>query len=144
MVLLMLLLHQEHLSIPIKIILKCMNLSDEDYETRNIIINIMSEIFPVHDNCLTVYHKSLIDWLTLEGYEEHAFVADVDDGTKHLWEGCKSVYRDIVSVKSESDFELSPERMFALENGGKYLLNVRDTADFHWLVDLPGSLLWSS
>ena len=122
--------------LPIKIILKCMNLSDEDYETRSIIINIMSEILPVHDNCLTVYHKSLIDWLTLEGYEEHAFVADVDDGTKRLWEGCKSVYRDIVSVKSESDFELSPERMFALENGGNYLVNVRDTADFHWLVDV--------
>ena len=121
--------------LPIKIILKCMNLSDEDYETRNIIIN-MSEILPVHDNCLTVYHKSLIDWLTLEGYEEHAFVADVDDGTKRLWEGCKSVYRDIVSVKSKSDFELSPERMFALENGGKYLVNVHDIADFHWLVDV--------
>ena len=122
--------------LPIKFLLKCMNLSDEDYETRNIIINIMSEILPVHDNCLTVYHKSLIDWLTLEGYDEHGFVADVDDGKKRLWEGCKSVYRDIVSMKSVSHFELSPDRKFALENGGKYVVNVGDSADFHWLVNV--------
>ena len=122
--------------LPIKIILKCMNLSDEDYETRNIIINITSEILPVHDNCITVYHKSLIDWLTLEGHEEHAFVADVDDGTKRLWEVCEGLYKDIVFVKSVSDFELSPERKFALENGGEYLVNVGDTADFHWFVNV--------
>ena len=122
--------------LPIRILLKCMNLSDEDYEIRNIIINIMSEILPVHDNCLTVYHKSLIDWLTLKGYEEHAFVADVNDGTKRLWEVCKGIYRDIDSMKSVSDFELSPERKFALENGEKYLVDVGDTVDFHWLVNV--------
>ena len=122
--------------LPIKILLRCMNVSDEDYETRNIIINITSEIFPVYDNYLTVYHKSLIDWLILKGYEEHAFVADVDDGIKRLWEGCKSVYRDIVSMKSVSHFELSPDKKFALDNGGKYAVNVGDSADFHWLVNV--------
>ena len=72
--------------IPIKILLKCMNLSDEKYEIRNTIINIMSEILLLFNNCLNVCHKSLTDWLTLEGYEKHAFVADVDDGTKRLGE----------------------------------------------------------
>ena len=74
--------------------------------------------------------------MTLEGYEEHAFVADVDDGTKRLWEVCEGLYKDIVFVKSVSDFELSPERKFALENGGEYLVNVGDTADFHWFVNV--------
>ena len=96
----------------------------------------MSEIRPVHDNCLTVYHKSLADWLTLEGDEGHGFVADVEEGPKRLLEVCEGVYRDIVSVKSVSDFELSPDRKFALENGGKYLVDVGDTADFHWLVNV--------
>ena len=98
--------------LPIKILLKCMNLSDKKYEIRNTIINIMSEILPVYNDCLTVYHKSLTDWLTLEGYKEHAFVADVDDGTKRLWEVCEGIYRDIESVKSFSNFELSSERKF--------------------------------
>ena len=122
--------------LPIKILLECTNLSDEKYKIRNTIINLMSEILPVYDNCLTVYHKSLADWLTLEGYEEHEFAADVADGTKRLWEVCEGIYRDIVSVKSVSDFKLSLEKKFALENGGKYLVNVGDTAEFHWLVNV--------
>ena len=122
--------------LPIKILLKCMNLSDEKYIIRNTIINKMSEILPVHDNCLTVYHKSLTDWFTLVGYEEHEFVSDVADGTKRLWEVCKGIYRDIDSTKSVSNFELSRERKFALENGGKYLVDVGDTVDFHWLFNV--------
>ena len=31
---------------------------------------------------------------------------------------------------------MSRERKFALENGGKYLVNVGDRADFHWLVNV--------
>ena len=122
--------------LPIEILLKCMNLSDEKYIIRNTIINKMSEILPVHDNCLTVYHTSLTDWFTLEGYKEHEFVADVNDGTKRLWTVCESIYRDIDFTKSVSNFELSRERKFALENGGKYLVNVGDTVDFHWLVNV--------
>ena len=72
----------------------------------------------------------------LERYEEHEFAADVADGTKRLWEVCAGVYRDIVSVKSVSDFKFSLERKFALENGGKYLVDVGDTVDFHWLVNV--------
>ena len=122
--------------LPIKILLKCMNLSDEKYKIRNTIINVMSEILPVYDNCLTVYHKSLTDWLMLEGYEEHEFAADVADGTTRLWEVCEGVYRDIVSVKSVSVLKLSPERKFALENGGNYVVEVGDKVDFHWLVNV--------
>ena len=122
--------------LPIKILLKCMNLSDKKYIIRNTIINKMFEILPVHDNCLTIYHKSLTDWFTLVGFEEHEFVADVNDGTKRLWEVCKGIYRDIDSTKPVSNFELSRERKFALENGGKYLVDVGDTVDFHWLVNV--------
>ena len=79
--------------------------------------------------------KSLTDWLTLDGYEELAFVADVADGTKRLWNACKIVYKDTDSLKSISDFEITPEKMFALENGGKYLVNVSSGTDFEWLVN---------
>ena len=89
--------------LPIKILLKCMNLSDEKYIIRNTIINKMSEILPMHDNCLTVYHKSLTDWFTLMGFEEHEFVADVNDGTKRLWEVCKGIQG--VPKKTESNFK---------------------------------------
>ena len=121
--------------LPIRILVKCMKLSDEDYEIRSAIVNNLSEILPVYDDSLTAYHKSLTDWLTLDGYEEHAFVADVADGTKRLWNACKIVYKGIDSLKSISDFEITPEKMFALENGGKYLVNIGSGTDFEWLVN---------
>ncbi len=118
----------------IKILFTCMGLTEAEYEIRETIIGIMSEILPLYEDCLTVYHKSLWDWLTLHGYDEHAFVANRDDGKKRLWQACKSIYSDILT--SVSDFEISPEISYALKNGGKYLLDVGAAGDFHWLVNV--------
>ena len=117
-------------SLPIKILFTGMGLSSKDYNVRETIISVMSEILPLYDDCLTVYHKSLWDWLTLDGYEEHAFVANVQDGVEHLWRACKSVYIDIDSLRSVSSFKMTPEKMFALQNGGQYLLDVGEADDF--------------
>ena len=122
--------------LPIQILYIAIGLSTEEYKVRETIINIMSEILPPYDSCLTVYHKSLWDWLTLIGYEEHAFKADVEDGVERLWVACKSIYIDIESLGSISNFSLTPARMFALQNGGKYLLDVGDAEDFRWLVHI--------
>ncbi len=120
--------------LPIKILLLSLGLSGEEFEIRETIIGIMSEILPVYEDCLTVYHKSLWDWLTLDGYEEHAFVANVANGIKCLWHACKSIYDDINSLQSVSDFQISSDKKYALKNGGKYLVDVGGTEDFHWLV----------
>ena len=124
--------------LPIKILFTGMGLSNQDYQVREIIITIMSEILPLYEDCLTVYHKSLWDWLRLNGrgYEEHAFVANVRAGVHCLWLACKSVYKDIDSLSSTSHFQVTPEKMFALQNGGQYLLDVGDADDFHWLVHI--------
>ena len=123
-------------SLPIKILFTGMGLSNKDYYVRKIIISVMSEILPLYDDCLTVYHKSLWDWFTLNGYEEHAFVADVQDGVKRLWLACKSVYRDIDSLESISHFQMTADKSFALQNGGQYLLEVGGADDFRWLVHI--------
>ena len=122
--------------IPIKILLTGMGLSSKDYSVREIIISVMSEILPLYEDCLTVYHKSLWDWLTLNGYEEHAFVADVKTGVHCLWLACKGVYQDIDSLESISHFQMTPEKKFALQNGGQYLLDVGEADDFRWLVHI--------
>ena len=119
-----------------KILFTCMGLSSEEFEVREMIVGIMSEILPIYDNSLTVYHKSLWDWLTLNGYDEHAFVADVEDGKYRLWQACENVYRDIVSLGSFSDFQISPETNYALKSGEKWLLEVGSGEDFHWLVNV--------
>ena len=123
-------------SLPIKILFTGMGLSSKDYNVRETIISVMSEILPLYDDCLTVYHKSLWDWLTLNGYDEHRFVADVQDGVKRLWLACKGVYQNIDSSESISHFQMTPEKMFALQNGGQYLLDVGEADDFRWLVHI--------
>ncbi len=116
-------------------------MSGEEFEIRETIIEIMSEILPVYEDCLTVYHKSLRDWLTLDGYAEHAFVANVANGIKCLWRACKSIYNDINYLRSVSDFQISSEKKYALENGGKYLVDVDDMEDFHWLLHVGVNFL---
>ena len=120
--------------LPMKILFECVGVSTEDYEVRKTIIGIMSEILPVYEDCLSVYHKSLFDWLILDGYEEHEFAANVEDGNERIWYACKSIYSVISSL--ESDFQISPEKRYALANGEKYMLAVGKTEDFHWLVNV--------
>ena len=96
--------------LPITILFKCMGLCTEDFDLRETIVGIMSEILPVYKGCLTVYHKSLWDWLTLDGYDEHAFGGDVVDGTKRLMQVCRNIYSDIASLQSVSELQVSPEK----------------------------------
>ena len=127
--------------LPFSIVFTCMGLSGKEFELRQTIIGIMSEILPIYDDCLTVYHKSLWDWLTLNGYEEHSYSADVTDGNKRLWHACKNVYRDIDSLSSVSDFQISRQNRYALENGGKYFVNIGETEDFRLLVNVKVNFL---
>ena len=122
--------------LPFTILLTCMDLSDKKFEIREMILGIMSEILPVYDDCLTVFHKSLWDWLTLNGHKEHVFAADVADGKKRLWRACKKMYTDIDLLSSVSDFQISPERRYALENGWESFVNVDGTEDWEWLVNI--------
>ncbi|XP_028403489.1 uncharacterized protein LOC114526168 isoform X1 [Dendronephthya gigantea] len=111
-----------------------MGLSREEFKVRKAVLDLLSEILPVYDQCLTVYHKSLWDWLTLNGFEEHAFVADVDDGNRRLWRACKKQFCEIDALKSVLEFQISPENRYALENGWKYLVDTGEVEEFHWLV----------
>ena len=122
--------------LPFRFLFACIDLFAEQFKIRKTVVGKMSEILPVYDDCLTVFHKSLWDWLKLDGYEEHAYAADVADGKKRLWRACKKVYTDIHSLSSVSNFQISPEKMYALENGVKYFVNVDCTEDWKWLVNV--------
>ncbi len=47
----------------------------------------------------------------------------------------------LISLRSVSDFQISSEKMYALKNGGKYLLDVGDMEDLHWLVRFRSKFL---
>ena len=46
------------------------------------------------------------------------------------------MYTDIDSLSSVSDFQISAEKRYALENGVKYFVNVDGTEDWEWLVNV--------
>ena len=122
--------------LPFRFLFACMDLFSERFEVRKTIVGIMSEILPVYDDCLTVFHMSLLDWLKLDGYEEHAYVANFAHGMVRIWRACKKVYADIDSLSSVSDFQISQEKRYALENGDEYFVNVDGTEDWEWLVNV--------
>ena len=66
--------------LPFRFLFACMDLYSEQFEVGNTIVGVMSEILPVYNDCLTVFHKSLQDWLNLHGYEVHAYTANAADG----------------------------------------------------------------
>ena len=122
--------------LPFRFLFGCMDLYSEEFEVGKTIVGIMSEILPVYDDCLTVFHKSLRDWLKLHGDDVHAYTANAADGKKRLWRACKKVYTNIDSLSLVSNLEISPEKRYALENGVDYFVNVDGAEDWEWLVNV--------
>jgi hypothetical protein len=55
-------------------------------------------------------------------------------GNERIWCACKGVYSDINCLSSVSEFQMSSEKRYALENGDNLLLDVGDTDDLYWFV----------
>ncbi|XP_046857842.1 uncharacterized protein LOC124451264 [Xenia sp. Carnegie-2017] len=80
--------------LPLTLLFNYLGFSDDiKFEVRNKIIELLSQILPVYDDCLTVYHKSLIDWLKSDGYEQHGFTVEPKNGHKFLWHACEKVFK---------------------------------------------------
>ena len=123
--------------LPLCLLPECLGLpNDSEYEVRNAINEVMSSIFPVYDDCLTVYHKSLIDWLTSTGYKEHAFTVDLKSGHKSLWRICEKVFNQIVSLSTLSDLKTDSLTRYALNHGISHMVQSGNEFSYHWSVDV--------
>lgn len=127
--------------LPLSLLPECLGLPDNaSYEVRKRINDVMSSILPVYDDCLTVYHKSVIDWLTSVGYEEHPFtVVDSQGGHAQLWHACEKEYKDINKLTTLSKLRIngmSPMTKYALDYGISHMINSANETSYSWLVDL--------
>ncbi|XP_046857812.1 uncharacterized protein LOC124451232 [Xenia sp. Carnegie-2017] len=109
---------------------------DIKFEVRSKIIELLSQILPVYDDCLTVYHKSLIDWLKSDGYEQHVFTVDPKNGHKFLWHACEKVFEQIKSMNIFEDQMNTAMIKYAMKNGIYYLSKCGENVDFSWAVDI--------
>ena len=70
-------------------------LHDINFEDIIKTIEMISQILPVYDDCLTVYHKSHIDWLKSAGYERHEFTVNsqsILNGHQLLGRACEKEF----------------------------------------------------
>ncbi|XP_046857550.1 uncharacterized protein LOC124450947 [Xenia sp. Carnegie-2017] len=123
--------------LPLTLLLSCLGFSgDIKFEVRSKIIELLSQILPVYDNCLTVYHKSLIDWLKSDGYEEHEFTVNPVNGHMLLWHACEKVFEQILSMNIFEDQMNTAMINYALKNGIYHMSKCGENVDENWLVNV--------
>jgi hypothetical protein len=76
-------------SLPLTFFTQALGLGPDCRETKNIIMKVnvtVSCLLYVSDNDLvTVFHKSVIDWLLARGYQNHEYAVKISGGNKSLW-----------------------------------------------------------
>ena len=123
--------------LPLSLLPECLGLPEHsEYEVREAINEVMSLILPVYDDCLTVYHKSLIDWLTSVSYKEHAFTVDSQSGQKSLWKSCEKVFDQIVLLNQLSCVKTNPLMRYALAHGISHMIQSGSEESYYWSVNV--------
>ena len=123
--------------LPLSLLPEYLGLPDDiEYKVRESIMGIMSSILPVYDDCLTVYHKSLRDWLISDGYKEHAFTVDSQTGHEYLWRICKKMFDQVISLSTFSSFKQCPMTRYALIHGISHMIQSGSKTSYHLSVDV--------
>jgi WD40 repeat protein len=127
-------------SLPLSFVTRAFGLAPDNRETRKIIDKVnetVSCLLYVFDELVTVFHKSVIDWLLAEGYKDHEYTVKVSDGNKSLWVICEQVFEEIKkNVCSGDDLSLTNDVKYALYCGPRHLVACKMKESYFWLVDV--------
>ncbi|CAB4038660.1 E3 ubiquitin- ligase DZIP3, partial [Paramuricea clavata] len=125
--------------LPLSFISRALGLASDCRETTKIINKVnetVSCLLYVSDDLVTVFHKSVIDWLLAEGYKNHEYAVKVSDGNKSLWLRCEQVFEEIKKrICSLDDLDLTNDVKYALDHGFRYLKACNMEESFFWVVD---------
>ena len=107
--------------LPLTFVTRTFGLASDCRETKNIINKVnmaVSCLLYVSDDVVTVFHKSVIDWLLAKGYKDHEYTVKVSDGNKSLWLICGQIFEYIKkTVCSRHDLNLASDVQYALRDG---------------------------
>jgi WD40 repeat protein len=127
-------------SLPLSFFARALDLDPGCREMRRIINKVneaISCLLYISNDVVTVFHKSVYDWLLGNGYNDHEYSVKIDNGSKRLWKMCKQIFEKIKeTVISGNDVKSTNEVMYTLKYGHDYLLACDMKDDFHWLVDM--------
>lgn len=77
----------------------------------------ISSLLPIREDCIDVFHKSIVDWLSSpELYGRHRFTVELARGNVVLAKECVKTYMSI-SGRYDVHAEYTPEEKYALQHG---------------------------
>jgi WD40 repeat protein len=126
--------------LPLTFVSRALGLAPDCRETKKIIKKVnetVSSLLYVSDDLVTVFHKSVTDWILARGYQDHEYTVKVDDGDKSLWLICEQIFEEIKdNVGSGHDLNLTNDAEYALDYGFAHLVACDMKECFSWLVDV--------
>ena len=126
--------------LPLRFVARALGLDLDCRDTVEIINKVneaVSCILFVSNEKVTVFHKTVYDWLLLKGEEIHRYSVTIADGKRRMWLICEEIYQEIKSdVIAGRELKLSKEVTHALKYGLRYLLACNMKNSFDWLVDM--------
>ena len=126
--------------LPLSFVPRALGLAPDCRKSKTIIqkVNVaLSCLLYVSDDLVTVFHKSVIDWLLAKGYEDHQYVVKISNGDKLLWQICEKVFEEIKEVVcSGHELDFNNEVTYALAYGFVHLLACDMKKCLYWLVDV--------
>ena len=126
--------------LPLAFVTRTLGLAPDCRETKTIIqkVNVaISCLLYVSDDLVTVFHKSVIDWLLVKGYQDHQYAVKISNGDKLLWQICEKVFEEIKEVVcSGHELDFNNDVMYALRYGFVHLLACDMKKCLYWLVDV--------
>ena len=126
--------------LPLSFVFRALGLAPECRESKTIIqkVNVaLSCLLYVSDDFVTVFHKSVIDWLLAKGYQGHQYAVKISSGEKLLWRIGENVFEEIKKVVcSGHELHFNNEVKYALEYGFVHLFACDMMKCLYWLVDV--------
>ena len=127
-------------ALPLSFVPRALGLVPDCRKSKTIIqkVNVaLSCLLYVSDDLVTVFHKSVIDWLLAKGYQDHQYVVKISNGDKLLWQISEKVFEEIKEVVcSGRELDFNNEVKYALEYGFVHLLACDMKKCLYWLVDV--------
>ena len=109
---------------PLSLIAKILKLPGSTRTMREVITKVnecLSALLPVYDDCVTVFHKTVVDWLDADGkYGKHSFSVSQLGARKTLWQACRQIFEQL----NGSEEVEKQAKKYALENGEHHLQDI--------------------
>ena len=126
--------------LPLKFITRALGLASDCRETKKIINKVneaVSCLLYVSDDQVTIFHRSVIDWLLARGYEDHEYAVKISKARKSVWLICEQVLKEIKKIVCcGHDLNRTNDVKYALDHGLQHLLACKMKESFFWFVDI--------